>query len=109
MACPRYQGQSLPSISCKVTDDNGTVYDLSDLKELANNYEVAIDKNRSIILNICHPIVYGYRAVCLDNSGACLRINSDKLRYNYNCYSFKVVETNSLYSCIYLQFFITQL
>ncbi|KAK0093600.1 hypothetical protein PV326_013137 [Microctonus aethiopoides] len=81
LACPRYPGQSLPSISCKVTDDNGTVYDLSDLKELANNYEVAIDKNRSIILNICHPIVYGYRSVCLDNSGACLRINSDKLSY----------------------------
>ncbi|KAK0181943.1 hypothetical protein PV327_000121 [Microctonus hyperodae] len=81
LACPSYPSQTLPSISCKVTDKNGTVYDLSDLKELDTNYEVAIDKNTSIILNICHPVVYGYRAVCLDNSGACLRINSDKLKY----------------------------
>lgn len=57
--------------NCSLQDGNKK-YDLSQLKNLEENYEVSFDKDAEIILNVCHSVIPGYRVRCLPYSGACM-------------------------------------
>lgn len=77
LACgPRITG------NCTVTD-KGLHYDLSPLTKYSDNYFVTIDKTSpKIILNICHSVIFEYKALCQSHSGACLQ-NSSFNEYGY--------------------------
>ncbi|XP_050573369.1 cation-independent mannose-6-phosphate receptor isoform X1 [Bombus affinis] len=62
--------------NCTVTD-KGLHYDLSPLTKYSDNYFVTIDKTLpKIILNICHSVIFEYKALCQSHSGACLQNSS---------------------------------
>ncbi|KAL7296441.1 hypothetical protein TKK_0010448 [Trichogramma kaykai] len=63
-------------LNCTYTD-KFNYYDLSHLKNLSDNYEVQIDDRYTIILNVCHSILYGPN-LCISNSAACLIDNKNQ-------------------------------
>ncbi|XP_034945138.1 cation-independent mannose-6-phosphate receptor isoform X2 [Chelonus insularis] len=85
-----------PFIDCTVTDDAGNFYDLSSLTKYSDNYIVPIDENTSIILNVCHPIVYGNGAVCRYSSSVCLRHSLNMSYVNLGDVSSPTINKNKI-------------
>ncbi|XP_076649828.1 lysosomal enzyme receptor protein [Halictus rubicundus] len=68
--------------NCTVTN-NGSHYDLSSLTNYTENYVIRTGNGNlpKIILNVCHNVIFGYKALCQIKSGACLQQNSSKVEY----------------------------
>ncbi|XP_008550594.1 cation-independent mannose-6-phosphate receptor [Microplitis demolitor] len=82
VACGYNFDASIHSVECKVTDNNTkNSYDLGSLKKTSDNYIIPINEKSSIILNICHPVVFGNGVVCPLNSAVCLRNNTNSITY----------------------------
>lgn len=63
-------------VNCTVDDKSGQHYDLSPLINYSDNYEVSISKQYSVILNVCHSVLYR-RNVCKTTNAACLIDKND--------------------------------
>lgn len=63
----------------------GNLLDLSQLTKLNSNYEIAIDKKKKIVLNVCHSIINnGFDGVnCQFSSGVCLVDKSSPIMSNW--------------------------
>ncbi|XP_044582564.1 cation-independent mannose-6-phosphate receptor-like isoform X1 [Cotesia glomerata] len=82
LACGVNFEASEHSVDCKVTDEKTkTFYDLGSLKKTSDNYIVHIDNKSSIILNVCHTVVFGSGVVC-PFSAACLRNSTNSITYS---------------------------
>ena len=66
-------------IKCSVDDETGH-YDLSELTNLSDNYQVFItDDKEFVILNVCHSVLYG-PYTCKSTNAACLIDNQKDAR-----------------------------
>jgi hypothetical protein len=67
-ACPPYV-----EVPCSVRDEDGTLYDLSDLAWRSGNHEAHTNGKRSgLMLNVCRSVVFGRDSPCEPSAGACL-------------------------------------
>ncbi|XP_031780377.1 cation-independent mannose-6-phosphate receptor-like isoform X1 [Nasonia vitripennis] len=59
-------------------------YNLNALRDFTKNYEVHINDDLAVILNVCHSLLYGPHHVnCSDDSSICLIDKSDKSNVRY--------------------------
>ena len=67
--CPPYD-----KIDCRVADENGEVFDFSDLALSDSNYQIPMrNSNEVIILNACKSLVHSTMSRCPYKSAVCLR------------------------------------
>ena len=61
--------------NCTAKDNKGGEYNLNPLKQFSDNYRIPIkdSEDLSIILNVCHSVIYGPDSVCPSRSGICLQ------------------------------------
>ncbi|XP_023248138.1 cation-independent mannose-6-phosphate receptor [Copidosoma floridanum] len=61
-------------VNCTV-DNGSNHYDLSKLINLSDNYKITFNETHSVILNVCHSVLYSRRA-CGAHNGMCLVNNN---------------------------------
>lgn len=64
-------------VKCTVDDKSGQHYDLTSLINYSDNYEVPISDKYSVILNVCHTVLYR-RNACKTSNAACLIDKDDE-------------------------------
>ena len=67
----------LQNDNCKI-EKGSSIYDLSNLMNLKNNYFIKINDTTRIIFNVCHSLLYGYQSLCPNpHAAACLITKTD--------------------------------
>ncbi|XP_058803563.1 cation-independent mannose-6-phosphate receptor [Phymastichus coffea] len=69
------------SLSNCTVDYKSQHYDLRSLINYANNYEVKINETYTVVLNVCHSILYRPNS-CKSDTAACLVINGTEIPRN---------------------------
>ena len=68
-ACPPHD-----EIDCRVKDENGEIFDFSDLALSDSNYQIPMrNSNEMIVLNACKSLVHSTMSRCPYKSAVCLR------------------------------------